>query len=212
MKAVIFDLDGTLIDSMWIWVKVDLDMLARFGYKPDAEYEKNISSLNYYQGIDYMIKRYNLPITHGEFEVELKKLAYKEYSNIKTLKKGGFELITQLKEKGYKLAVATSCIREFCEMVLENCGVLSYFDTIVCSDELNTNKENPLIYLHTAEKLNVQPKDCIVFEDLPLAAQSARNAGMQVVGVYDDFNREKQEILKKISNEYIGCFCEYSIK
>jgi HAD superfamily hydrolase (TIGR01509 family) len=212
MEGVIFDLDGTLIDSIWIWNKVDREVLARHGYAPDQEYLEHICKLNYSQCIEYILQRYDLGMSYDELSEELHQMAYKEYAGDVKLKPGAYELIIKLKKDGIKLGVATSCLRKMCEAALIKNDVFHLFDTFVYSDEIGKNKLEPDIYLIAAKQLGVEPKDCIVFEDLPSAAQSAVNAGMTVIGVYDEHSKHYSKQMKNICDLFINDFWEYSTK
>lgn len=208
MKGVIFDLDGTLIDSIWVWDKVDREILARYGFEPDQEYLDHICKLNYGQCIEYIMKRYDLGMSYTQLSEELKLLAYKEYLNNVKLKSGAYEFITRLKEEGVKIGVATSCLREMCEAALKKNKVFHLFDAFVYSDEIGKNKQEPDIYLTAAKQLGVEPENCIVFEDLPSAAQSAVRAGMMVIGVYDEYSKHNVNLMKKVCHLFISDFWE----
>lgn len=212
MEGIIFDLDGTLIDSMWIWEKADRDILERYGYEMDEEYMEAISKLNNRQCLEYIVERYSLPMGIEELGKEINGEAFKYYSNNVKLKDGAYELVCELKKQGKKMAIATSCLRHMCEAALKNNNILNYFDAIIYSDEIEKNKSEPDIYIEAANLIGVPPENCIVFEDLPVAAKSARKAGMKVVGVYDSFSKGKENLMKEICHEYIRDFWQYHIK
>ena len=212
MKGVIFDLDGTLIDSMWIWEKVDLDVLKKFGKIPLDSYYEDTCKLNYNQCIKYIRDTYRIELSYEELSELIQKMAYEEYLNIKTLKPGAKELLLELKSEGIKIGLATSCLRVLSEKVLKNCEVLEFFDSLVYSDELGKNKTEPDIYLQTASLMGTESQSTVVFEDFATAAASAKKAGMKVVGVHDTYNFSQKDAMLEICDIYIEDFCEISLK
>lgn len=203
MKAAIFDLDGTLIDSMYVWSKADCILLSRYGHYPDNEYIEKITSLTFTEGIDYIIRKYNIDRTPIALKKEIFDIAYDEYAYKLLLKEGVFELLVKLKEKGIKIGMATSSIRVMCEALLKRTGIFDYFDAIVFSDEVGKNKTNSHIYLETARQLEVMPKDCIVFEDVIHAVKGAKKAGMKVIGVYDEYSKLYENEMRMLCDGYI---------
>ncbi|MEA4816638.1 MAG: HAD family phosphatase [Lachnospiraceae bacterium] len=203
IKGVIFDLDGTLIDSMWIWSKVDDELLLKYGCSIDTDYKNTIMSMTFHQGLAYIIKRYGLNKSVAELAEELIEMAYFEYANNTRLKKGAVDFLAGLKARGVKLAMATSSARKMCEAVLNNNNIFRFFEAIVYSDEVGKNKTNPDIYLKAAELIRVSPSDCAVFEDVPFALSGIKAAGMKSIGVYDKYSAEYEEEMKKNYSEYI---------
>ncbi len=211
MKAAIFDLDGTLIDSLWIWEQADTEVLRRHGYVPDDAYYASVSHLNYGQCLDYILSRYPLPMTKEALSAEIYQLAFRHYNEIRSLKPGAKAYLEALHKRGIKLGMATACLRSICEQVLKNCDVFGLFDVIVYSDEIGCNKSNPDIYLRTAALLQTQPSAVVSFEDVPQAVRSAKKAGMVTVGVADSFWKEKVGVLEQEADYFILDFCEKSI-
>lgn len=209
MKSIIFDLDGTLIDSMNVWTEADNELLGRYGHKPDEEYNKTIQSLTFTEGINYIINRYKINKTPGELSAELYDLAYHHYANTVELKAGTKEFLQKLKSKNIKMAIATSCIPDMCKIVLKKYDLEGFFETIVYSDEVGNNKTFPDIYLHTAKCIFAEPENCIVFEDAPHAVEGAKKAGMTVVGVYDDFSACHKKEMCNNCHYYINNFDEF---
>ena len=212
MDALIFDLDGTLINSMWVWKKADNEVLKKYGHEIDDEYLEHVSKFNNRQCLEYIIERYKIPATVEELGRQINGAAFRHYCEDVKLKNGVYEYIKAMKEKGVKMAVTTSCLRAMCEAVLKKHGIFDDFDVFVYSDELGKNKSYPDIYIETANRLNVMPNSCVVFEDLPAAAESAKRAGMKVVGVYDEFSGNKETMMRVICHDYIKDFCQYYTK
>ena len=209
IKGVIFDLDGTLIDSMWIWSKVDDELLLKYGCDIDTDYKNSIMSMTFHQGLEYIIKRYGLSKTVQEMADELIEMAYSEYAYNTRLKEGVREFLSELKLRGVKLAMATSSARRMCEAVLKNNAIHGFFEAVVYSDEVGKNKTNPDIYLKAAEAIGVEPSLCAVFEDVPFAISGIKAAGMKPIGVYDKYSAEYEEEMKRTYAEYIY---EFNVK
>lgn len=209
--AFIFDLDGTLIDSMNVWVNADKNFLGKFGIIPDEEYNKKISSLTFTEGVEYIKSRYNIEMSTNEIMNELYNLAYDEYANNIKLKEHVLEFIKKAKQKNIKMGIATSCIKDMCFAVLKRNNIYEYFDVFMFSDEIGVNKTFPDIYIETAKKLGEDIKKCVIFEDSLHAIEGAKKSGAYVVGVYDEFSKDNKQKIIDICNEYINTFNEFSI-
>lgn len=208
IQAAIFDLDGTLIDSMYVWDKVDNDFLAERGIPVTQEYTDNIRCMFFKTAAVYTKEKYNLPESTEDIMKTWLKMARHEYQfNVKT-KPYAKELLCMLKESGIKMGIATSNELYLSEPVLKNNGIYEYFDCICTTSEVGKDKRNPDIYLYTAEKLGVNPENCIVFEDIPESINGAGLAGMKTVAVYDSKSKEFEEILRKNADFYIYNFSE----
>lgn len=205
-QGAIFDLDGTLIDSLWIWEKADGEVLKKHGFWPDEAYFEAVRHRNYGQCLDYILERYQLPLSREALSEEIYELAFQEYDAIDHLKPGAKEYLHQLKEAGVHLAMATACLRPICERVLQNLEVFSLFETILYSDEFGKNKTEPDIYLAAAQKLGLPPEQMVVFEDVDQAVRSAKRAGMITVGVGDPFWEKYDDALRVQADYYITDF------
>jgi HAD superfamily hydrolase (TIGR01509 family) len=197
IKAAIFDLDGTLIDSMGIWGKIDIDFLKKRGLDTPLDLRDYIEHLSFIDTAKYFKDRFNLSETIEEIMDEWNGMAYNEYSNTITLKPGAREYLECLKAKGIKLALATSNSHVLLEAVLKNNGVFEYFESITTTIEVDKGKNHPDIYLLSAKKLGVSPTQCVVFEDILPAVMGAKAAEMKVVAIYDVYSEyQKEEILR----------------
>lgn len=211
IKGAIFDLDGTLVDSMWVWEQIDLDYLKEIGCKDIIdlkELKDEINHLSFNQTGEYFKKRFNI-----EDSVELicnrwHEMAFDHYKTNVKLKSFAKEFLLELKSKGIKIALATSNSKELLEACLISNDILELFDSITTTSEVANGKNHPDVYLLAAKRLEVAPENCIVFEDILPAVEGARKANMTVVSVYDKAAEHQKEALLKASHKYINSFKE----
>lgn len=208
MKGVLFDLDGTLIDSMWVWEKTDREFLSRYGYEADEAYNKTIVSLTFSQGVMYILERFPIPLSAEQVKKELFAIAYGHYEKDIALKAGVREFLEYLKDKRIPMAIATSCVPEMCEAVLRRHGLLEAFEAIVYTEEVGRNKDEADIFLEAAGRIGVPPEDCLVFEDSLHAVGGAKKAGMKVIGVFDRFSKENEAQMRRLCFRYVKEFGE----
>jgi HAD superfamily hydrolase (TIGR01509 family) len=206
IKAAIFDLDGTLVDSMWVWEKIDIDYLQKRNIALPHDLRDHIAHLSFDETAKYFKRRFNLPDTLEEIKSEWNEMALKEYSCNIFLKPGVTEFLDLLRSKNIKIALATSNSQLLLELVLKNNGIYHYFDSITTTSEVSRGKDHPDIYLLAAKKLEVSPENCIVFEDILPAVKSAISAGMKVVGVKDTSACHQEHQIKASSNLFINDF------
>jgi HAD superfamily hydrolase (TIGR01509 family) len=204
--AVIFDLDGTLIDSMWVWRKIDVDFLTKRGLDAPPDYFMAVSSLGFRETANYTIERFALNESADDMMREWSDMALFEYENNVYLKPYVREYLELLKASGVKLGIATSSPGELCYPALENNAIRDFFDVICPADGSARGKEFPDIFIHSAEKLSVRPASCLVFDDILQAIRSAKLAGMLAWGVYDDSSKDLWEEIKKTADGFLYDF------
>jgi len=207
-KAYIFDLDGTLLDSMGVWGQVDADFLAKRGITVPPDYMDAISSMTFHEAAAYTIKHFSLPDSVEDLMREWNDMAAYAYGHTVQMKPHAKEYLITLRERGVKLAVATSLSAELCAPVLRNNGIDNFFDAICRTDEAGHGKSHPDVFLLTAKKIGVPVQDCLVFEDILAAVKSAKNAGMRVCAVYDKASEGDWEQIKAVADYAIIDFHE----
>ena len=185
-KAAIFDLDGTLVDSMWLWDKIDTTYLNSLGIDKPSDLKKEITHLSFDKTAEYFKKRFNIPNSIESILKTWYNMSYNEYTNNIKLKPGAKEFLEYLSNKGVKIGLATSNSMILVETCLKSNNIFNLFDKITLTSEVSRDKSFPDVYLLAAEKLNVSPKDCIVFEDILPAIHGAKSAGMKVIAVNDE--------------------------
>lgn len=186
IKAVIFDLDGLLLDSEIVAFKVYEKLGKRFGFEitlPD--FMQNICGQPLRRNVAYVNERFQLPWELEEAVEEVLRIEKQILDDGVDMMPGARELLVFLKENGYKTAVASSSARERSMRLLEHHDLVKFFDDFVFGPEVERGKPNPDIFLKAAEKLGVQSENCLVLEDSQAGIQAAYSAGMRVICIPD---------------------------
>lgn len=207
-KAAIFDLDGTIINSNYVWQKVDEIFFGRRSVDIPEDFAKSTAYMSFRETAEYTKKMLSLAESADEIMNEWYELAIDEYSSEVKTKPFVHEYIKKLNKQGVKIALATASPVELYRPALKNNGIYELFDAFTEGREIERSKEFPDIYLLAAEKLSIAPSDCIVFEDIAKAAKGAKSAGMYVCGVYDYYSRFEKEELMRYCDKYIMSFEE----
>lgn len=208
IEGVIFDLDGTLLDSSWVWDMVDVKFLGDRGFDVPDNYVEEISPLGAERAAVYTIEKFGLDENPDDIVREWIDMAKREYAEDVICKPCAKEYIKKIYNSGIKLAVATSSDRELFLATLEREGILQYFSAIVTVNEVERGKGYPDIYERAAEKLKLNPLRCIVFEDILAGITGAKMGGFKVVGVYDKKSEHNREKINKIADLYIENYKE----
>jgi len=165
----------------------------------------DIEHLSFLETAQYFKDKFNLRDSLQDIMDEWNQLAYHEYANNVQLKPFAKEFLLKLKSLDIKLGLATSNCTFLLETILKKYGIYDIFNAITTTDEVVRGKNFPDIYLLAAEKLNIHPKNCIVFEDILPAVIGAKSAGMRVIGVHDSYAEPQQkEIIEKADKYIIG--------
>lgn len=208
IKGAIFDLDGTLVDSMWVWSKIDIDYLESKGHALPENLNSEICHLSFTQTANYFKERFSLSDSIDTILKDWNNMAYNHYSENVKLKDGVKEFLDKLKQNNIKIALATSNSVPLLEACLKNNGIYDYFDSITTTDEVSNGKNCPDVYLLAAKKLNINPKNCIVFEDILPAIKGAKAADMTVIAVSDKHSLNDLDEIINHSDKYINSYFE----
>ena len=199
-KAVIFDLDGTLIDSMGVWTRVDRDFLGKRNIPvPDDLFDDIAVGNSYVEVAAHFKQKFNLPDSVEDIMNEWTEMVSWHYKNDIPLKAGAKEFLTFLHDNGIKIGVGTSNIHHLTEVVLSAHDVWHYVDAVVDGQENLRGKPMPDIFLRVAEKLGVLPHECLVIEDVIAGVTAAKNAGMTSFAIEDDYSlKDKDQIMEYV--------------
>lgn len=202
-KAVIFDLDGTLIDSMGIWKQIDEEYLSSYGYSVPYNLQEEITHLTLTETAIYFKENFDIKEPIEDIIATWNSMALYHYSNSIKLKDNVIPFLDKLKKKGIKIALATSNSVPLLEATLKYNKIYHYFDAISTTEEVNKSKDNPDVYLLSAKKLNIVPSECLVFEDIVQAVKGAKLAGMSVYAIHDENSEHQKDELIQLSDRYI---------
>ena len=200
MKAYIFDLDGTLLDSMQLWEQIDIDFLTGRGFEVPPDYLNAICSRSFPEAAAYTIERFSLPDSMEDLLAEWNAMAAYAYGHTVPMKPHAKEYLNVLKGGNVKLGIATSLPEVLYGPALRQHGIENYFDAICSTDEVAFGKTRPDVFLLAAQKLGVSPGECILFEDILQAVQSGKAAGMTVYAMYDEASKDDWDTIKQIAD------------
>ncbi len=204
IEAVIFDMDGTLIDSMWIWPSIDEDFFEKYSLVEPKNFHEDIEGMSYTEVVQFFLEAFpTLKQTPQQIMDEWTEMAHERYIKEAPLKEGAYEFILEMRRQGKKIGIATSNGRTLVEDTLKALGVTEYFDVVRTACEAGKGKPAPDVYLLVAEEMGVSPKRCLVFEDVPMGILAGKNAGMKVCAIDDEFSRIQEEKKKSLADYYI---------
>lgn len=206
IKAALFDLDGTLIDSMWVWERLLRDFLVKHNLKPIPEVIDKIAYMSLAQSSVYVRDVYGLSMTAEEILAQWRQAVYHAYAEEITLKPGAKDYLEKQKEKKVKIGLVTACDPTLVQACLKHNGVLDLFDAITYVDDVGIGKQMPDIYEEALRRLQCKAEEAVLFEDILVGVRTAKKMGLHVVAVED--SQEEKEALKQEADLYIRNFLE----
>lgn len=208
IKAVLFDLDGTLLDSMGIWQELDKEFVSRHHLKePEGFYEK-IEGMSFVEISHYYAEVFPQLSSPEEIRREWTEMIREHYRMRTPLKPGAREFLDHLKKEKIRMGIATSNEPELARTALQANGVLEYFDAVCSACDVACGKPAPDVYLKAASELGVQAGECLVFEDIPNGILAGKRAGMRVCAVEDVFSAASRKEKQELADHYIKDFFE----
>ncbi len=202
-QAVIFDLDGTLVDSMWMWRAIDIEYLGRFGLACPPGLSRAIEGMSFTETAGYFRDRFQLPLSIEEIKADWTDMSIEKYRTQVPLKPGVRTFLAYVKGLGLPMGIATSNSRQIVDTVLGALKIQDYFAHITTGCEVAMGKPAPDVYLKTARKLHADPACCLAFEDVPAGILAGKAAGMTVVAVEDRFSREIRSEKEALADYFI---------
>lgn len=208
LEAVIFDLDGSLVDSMWMWKKIDMEYLERFGISLPENLQQEIEGMSFVETAGYFKEHFQIPDSIEEIGETWNRMAWDKYMYEVPLKPGVMDFLHTCRSHRIKLGIASSNSSALIMNVLEAHHIRDFFDCIKSGTDVIKGKPAPDIYLHVAKELNVNPQNCLVFEDITQGILAGKSAGMKVCAVEDAYSSEQWEEKIRLADLYISSYDE----
>ena len=209
IRGAIFDVDGTLLDSMFIWDTIGETYLRSIGYQPKENLNETFKNMSLHQAARYYQTEYGVTQSIDEIMDGVNAMLERYYRFEVPLKPGAAELLERLRQSGVRLCIATATDRHLVEAGLDRCGVLSCFGEIFTCNEVGHGKDEPDIFEATLRFLGTRREETLVFDDALYAVRTAKEAGFLVAAVYDS-HEKNQEGLRALADFYIEDFSQVS--
>ena len=208
IQGAIFDLDGTILDSMHIWSEIGLLFLKNKGIEPEPGVEDEFVKMSMVQAAEYYIKNIDPTATVMDIVNEINSLVQGFYFNEVIKKEGSKEFLEFLKNRNVKMCIATATDKHLVEKALERNGIREYFSEIFTCSSVGAGKDTPVIYDVALEYLGTPKENTYVFEDALYAIETANKAGYNILGIKDVSEKADPEDVKKLCNYYISDYSE----
>lgn len=209
LQSAIFDMDGTLLDSMHIWDHLCCKILREWGYDADEELNNQVLTMTMRDGAEYCRKRFNIPKTTDELIEAMHDRVSDFYHNQVQAKPGVEKFLSLLKMEGVWMYVATNTERSLAEAALKHAGIDQYFrGMLTCAEVGQGKKDGPEIYERAMRRLQSNKRDTVIFEDALHAVRTAKAAGFRVAAIYDLSAEADQDAIRAEADYYFRSFEE----
>ena len=205
-KAFIFDLDGTLIDSMGIWHNFLSEYLSKINIVPPVDMLMRVKHMSLSQSSVYVKEYFSLDKSPEMIKKDWTDIIYDQYKNHICLKSGARRFLEYLKQNGKEIAIATANVDSVTMACLKNNKIDNLIDCYVFADEVKEGKDSPKIYLKALEKMNSDVIDAVLFEDIITAVYSANKINLDCIGIYDNYAKDEMPEMKRNCRYYLEDF------
>ena len=203
IEAILFDLDGTLVDSMGIWGEIDRKFMTSRGLELPEDLQQQIEGLSMDETALYFKEHFDLKESVEELMEIWNQMALEHYRHSIPLKPGAKAFLKEVVSRGIKCGIASSNSAFLVDEALRAHGIEKYIRTFVTAGEVKSSKPNPDVYLEAARRLGADPETCLVFEDILPGIMAGVNAGMKTCAIWDNYSGDCWEEKKKLADYWI---------
>jgi len=194
-RAALFDLDGTLLDSMEIWEELGCDFLRRRGVTPPEHFKETIAYMSMHGAVRYMAEHFPVGCSVEEISQGMDEILGEFYAKKPLFKPGAVEFLRELKSRHIPAGIVSATPERHVRAALERLGALEFFPGgILSGEDLHMSKKNPEIFFRMMERLKSTPAESLVFEDALYAVKTAHQAGFALCGVFDASEPHADEV------------------
>ena len=209
VDGIIFDFDGTLFDSMYVWRHAADNYLLSLSKTPRDTISTEVAAMNIKQAAEYLRTNYGIYKSTPEIINDINKLAENEYKLRIQPKSGVVDALKEMHSQGIKMCVATTNVSYLVKAAAERCGIDKYFSAYFSGTELDIDKNTPHIYELALEHLDTEKNKTWIFEDSLYAVKSAKSGGFKVAAVYDEYSVTDQKELEQTADIYINSISDW---
>ena len=210
MKGYIFDLDGTLLDSQWVWKSSTVEIFDELGLPDVDTLYLEMRSFSLEEANDFIIERFQLPYTRDEMIERVSIKVKEKYDHLVKAKAGVLEKLKEFHEAGIKMTIATASEKEFILGCLNRLGIAELMDHIITTSEYNTNKkEEAVIYDIACKLMHLDKQEVVVFEDALHAIETLKKNGYCVYAIEDDDELDHRQQILQLADRYISDWNEF---
>lgn len=206
IKGIIFDLDGTMVDSMWMWRGIDQEFMRAHNLIFTDQLEREIEGMSFRETAEHFVRTFPLKETAEDLMELWVRMAMDKYMYEVPTKPGLLPFLQEMKQRGIRMGIATSNARELLDAAANAHGLYDYVDAVLTANEVKRGKPAPDVFLAVAEKLGLAPQECLVFEDIPQGIRAGLAAGMRVCAVADEYSEGLREEKRALAHYYIDSY------
>lgn len=212
MKALLFDMDGTLIDSMGMWMSLESDYMQTLGVDPQEVDTDQIATLGVEETLALLKKQFGIQASTEDVERYVHDRLHHFFEQEVQLRPGVRETLRAFRELGVPMGVGTASQYELAEMALKTVGIFDQFDFVQSVSTVGYSKNDRRFFYKAAERFGVQPQEVCLFDDALYACVTAKVAGYYVVSVIDPAYEQDIQALLRESNEQMPDFVNFDVR